>query len=537
MAKIYEGKPTFLYPYLGWLERFSYRWTHINPNDEMTWLRYAKSLLLFNLIGFLLLFLILLFQAHFPLNPQKLPGIPWPLAFNIAISFVTNTAWQSYAGETTLSYGSQMWGITVQCFLSAATGCATLMALIRGLARKRSETIGNFWVDVVRSVVYLFLPLSILLTIVLVSQGTVQSLSPYVVTETLEGGLQTIPLGPAASMIAIKQLGSEGGGFFNANSAHPFENPTLLSNLLEVEALIVIPAALVYTFGLMINSRKHAWMLLGVMFLIWAGGFALSTWSENHVNPILKAAPHLEGKEVRFGINNSLLWSVATTATSNGAINAMMASLSPLAGGVALFNMMLGEMVFGGVGVGLCSMLMFVLLTIFLAGLMVGRTPEYLGKKIDKFDMQWVALAVLGPPAAALIGAAISIALPEGLAGLSSEGPHGLTELLYTFTSTAANNGSSFAGLNANTEFYNLILGLAMLIGRLSIILPSLAIAGNMASKRISVLSLGTLSTNSFLFATLLTCIIIIIGALTYIPALCLGPIVEHILMLEGRSF
>lgn len=537
LAALFAGKRTFLQPYFGWLENLTYRIVGINPHDEMPWKRYAKSMLLFNLCGFLILFLILVFQSYLPFNPQNFPDVPLALAFNTAISFVTNTNWQAYAGETTLSYASQMWGLTVQNFLSAATSCAILMALIKGLTRKTNDLIGNFWVDIVRSVIYLFLPLAIILSIGLVSQGVIQTLKPYVEVETLEGGHQTIPLGPAASQIAIKQLGSNGGGFFNTNSAHPFENPTPLSNFLEMVVIVMIPAAIVYAFGLLINSKKHAYMLLAIMFFIWAFGFLLSTYSEHLFNPVLEAYPMMEGKEVRFGINNSLLWSTSTTATSNGSVNAMHSSLSPLSGGVALVNMMLGELVFGGVGVGLCSMIMFVILTIFLAGLMVGRSPEYLGKKIDKYDVQWVMLAVLGPGALILIGAGLSSALPVALTSLFSAGPHGLTELLYAFTSAAANNGSAFAGLNANTDFYNFALGITMLLGRLSILIPSLAIAGNMAIKKISPPSSGTLSTNSLLFATLLFCVIMITGALTFFPVLSLGPVVEHFLMLKGQAF
>lgn len=537
IAVIFKDKKTFLYPIFGWLERLSYRLAGINPHDEMHWQRYLKSMLLFNLFGFLLLFLILLLQAYLPLNPQNFPGVPPLLAFNIAASFATHTNWQSYTPETTLSYGSQMWGLTVQNYLSAATSCAILMAFIRGITRKTTDLIGNFWSDVIRIIVYLLLPLSILLGIILISQGVVQSLSPYVELEMYEGGRQIIPLGPAASQIAIKQLGSNGGGFFNANSSHPFENPTGLSNFLEMAAVLIVPAAIIYAYGIWINSRKHAWMLLGVMFAIWFVSFALASYAEHLHNPILGAYPNMEGKEARFGITNSTLWTVSTTTTSNGSVNAMISSMSPLAGGVALLNMMLEEIVFGGAGVGLCNMLMFVILTIFLSGLMVGRTPEYLGKKLDRYDMQWVIISLLGPAILILAGSALACVLPDALSSLSSRGPHGLTELLYAFTSSAVNNGSSFAGINANTDFYNLTLGIVMVLGRLSILIPSIVIAGNMALKKNSALSVGTLSTDSFLFSLLLFSVILIVGALTYFPALCLGPIVEHFLMLNGRVF
>jgi len=534
LARLFNAQPLFLTPYFGWIESLTYRIGGINPNEEMGWKRYAKSLLLFNLCGFLGLFLLLRLQSFLPFNPQHLPAVPWLLAFNTAISFVTNTNWQAYSGETTMSYASQMWGLTVQNFLSAATGGAVLMALIRGLTRKCSVGIGNFWVDMTRIILYLLLPLSLLMAVALMTQGVVQTLSSYVQVETLEGGHQTIPLGPVASQVAIKQLGTNGGGFFNANSAHPFENPTALSNMLEMIALVLIPAASVHAYGILIGSKKHAWLLLGVMFAIWVGGFALSTYSEHLHNPVLEAYPVLEGKETRFGINNSLLWSTMTTATANGSINTMHDSLSPLAGGVALLNMMLGELVFGGVGVGLCSMVMFVLLTIFLSGLMVGRTPEYIGKKIEKYDIQWVMLAVIMPGALILIGAGIASVLPVALEGRLNLGAHGLTEILYAFTSAAANNGSAFAGLNANSDFYNLSLGIIMLLARIAILIPSLAIAGNLAMKKITPPTSGTLSTSSMLFTVLLFCVIIIIGALTFFPALSLGPIVEHILMIRG---
>lgn len=537
MANVFSGKAVFAYSAFGWLENLSYRISGADPKEEMSWIEYGKALLLFNFLGFITLFLLQLVQGYLPLNPQHFDGVAWPLAFNTAISFTTNTNWQAYSGETTLSYLTQMLGLTSHNFLSAATGMAVLLTLTRGLVRKTVETVGNFWVDLVRMVVYLLLPLSIIMAIVLVGQGVIQTFSSYVELTTLEQAKQTIPLGPVASQIAIKQLGTNGGGFFNANSAHPFENPTAFSNLLEMLAIVLIPAASVYTYGIMIGSKKHAWLLFFAMLILWSGGCLLSFTSEYLYNPVIDVYPILEGKETRLGITNSLLWSSLTTTTANGSVNAMLSSLSPLAGGVAMFNIMLGELVFGGVGVGLCSMIMMILLTVFLSGLMVGRTPEYLGKKIEKREMQWVMMAVLMPGALILIGAGISCVLPDALSSLGNRGPHGLSEVLYAFTSCAGNNGSAFSGLNANTNYYNLALGVVMLFARISIILPSLAVAGLLAKKKIIAPSLGTFSTNSILFVVLLISVILIVGALTFFPALSLGPVVEHLLMLEGRSF
>jgi K+-transporting ATPase ATPase A chain len=537
MENIFTGKRTFMHPILGWLEKLSYRVGGIHEKEEMGWTTYAKSILLFSLLGFMALFGLHLAQGFLPLNPQHFPSTSWDLAFNTTSSFVTNTNWQSYSGETTLSYLTQMLGLTVQNFLSAATGMVVLLALIRGIIRKNTEMIGNFWVDLVRSIVYLFLPLSIILAVLLVGEGVVQTFSPYVEVTTLEKGTQTIPLGPVASQIAIKQLGTNGGGFFNANSAHPFENPTGFTNLLEILAIVLIPAATVYMYGLMIESKTHGWLLFLTMFAFWAGGITLSLYSEHLNNPVLEAYPVLEGKETRFGITNSLLWSVTTTSTANGSVNVMLDSLSPLAGGVSMFNIMVGELIFGGIGVGLCSMIMFVLLTVFLCGLMVGRTPEYLGKKIERREMQWVVLAILMPVSLVLIGAGISCILPIALSSLGNQGPHGLSEILYAFVSAAGNNGSAFAGLNANTPYYNMVLGTIMLIARTAIITASLAIAGLLARKKITPFSLGTFSTNSLLFFSLLIGVIVIEGALTFFPALSLGPFVEHLLMLKGKAF
>lgn len=532
IAHVFTGKTRVL----GWLENLCYQVGGVDPLVEMHWTEYGKALLLFNIFGFITLFFLQLLQNYLPLNPQNFEGVSWHLAYNTAASFTTNTNWQSYAGETTLSYFTQMVGLTSHNFLSAATGMAALLTLIRGLIRKTTDTIGNFWVDVVRMVVYLLLPLSIIMAVVLVGEGVIQNFSPYVEVTTLENGKQTIPLGPVASQVAIKQLGTNGGGFFNANSTHPFENPTAFSNFLEMLAIILIPAASVYAYGIMIDSKKHASLLFGVMLFLWIAGILIAFGSEHLHNPSFEAYPNLEGKETRIGVTNSILWTVTTTATSNGSVNAMISSLSPLAGGVAMFNMMLGELIFGGVGVGLCSMIMFTLLTVFLSGLMVGRTPEYLGKKIEKREMQWVMLAVLMPAILILVGAGISSVLPEALSSLGNEGPHGLSEILYAFASAAGNNGSAFAGLNANTVYYNLTLGTVMLLARVSIILPCLALGGLLARKKMTPPSSGTFSTNSILFFVLLLSVILIVGALTFFPALTLGPIVEHLLMLEGRS-
>jgi len=537
MASIFRGEHERSYFFLSGIEKSIYRLCHFNPFQEMTWKEYAKALFAFNACGFVFLFLLLLLQGFLPLNPQGFSGLDWPLAFNTAASFVTNTNWQAYGGENTLSYLSQMSGLTVQNFLSAATGNAVMIALIRGINHRSSKTIGNFWKDMTRTVVYLLLPLSFIFAIFLVSQGVIQNFNEYVSASTLESEIQLLPQGPVASQVAIKQLGTNGGGFFNANSAHPYENPTIFSNFFELLAIVAIPAATIYMYGLLIKSRKEALVILGVICVLLACGFISAINSESVVNPILGSNPVMEGKEVRFGSHNSILWTVATSATSNGSVNAMLSSLSPLAGGVALFNMMIGEVVFGGIGVGLCSMLMFVFLTVFIAGLMVGRTPEYLGKKIEKCEMQWVMIALLTPAAAILIGSGIAIALPMPLQSLGNSGPHGLTEILYAFSSAAANNGSSFAGLNSNTVFYNLTLSFVMLITRAAILIPSVAIAGGLAEKNISPASQGTFSTKSALFGVLLLGVIVIVAALTFFPALSLGPIVEQILMEQGRSF
>ncbi len=537
MARVFTGKPHLLSRPLGWLERSTYRLCGVHADHEMSWKQYTASLLWFNGLGFLMVFVLQVAQRWLPMNPQHLPNVPWALSFNTAVSFMTNTNWQSYAGETTLSYLTQMVGLTVQNFVSAATGIAVFLALTRGILRRTTGVIGNFWVDMTRSIVYVLLPLSVILGVALLGEGVVQTFSPAVTVTTVEGQSQTIPVGPAASQVAIKQLGTNGGGYFNANSAHPLENPTPVSNFLEMLAILLIPAALTFTYGKTVSNRKHGWIIFAVMFVLWFGGLALSLYGESSSNPSIGLNTNLEGKETRFGIVNSILWSASTTAASNGSVNAMHSSLSPIAGGVAMFNIMLGEIIFGGVGAGMYGILLHVLLTVFLAGLMVGRTPEYLGKKIEAREIQMTILGILTPNAVILLGAGIACVLPIALSSLANHGPHGLGEILYAFSSAAGNNGSAFAGLNANTDFYNIVLGIAMLIGRFAVILPCLVIAGSLAKKKVSPPSAGTFATDNSTFAVLLIGVITIVGALTFLPALGLGPVVEHFLMTAGRIF
>jgi len=537
LARVFQGERTWASPLLSWLERLILRCCGTKPEQDMRWSEYALALLWFNLFGLVAVFLLQLFQHSLPLNPQNLPGVSWHCAFNTAASFVTNTNWQSYAGEITLSYFTQMVGLTVQNFVSAATGITIMLALARGIMRRQAAAIGNFWVDLVRSVVYVLLPLSVIFTVILISQGVVQNLSSYQDVTTLEGVKQTIPMGPAASQIAIKQLGTNGGGFFNANSSHPFENPSSITNFLEMLAILLIPAAQVFTFGFIVKAQRHAWVLFIVMLLFWAGGLGISVAGEYTHNANLGMAPILEGKETRIGVVNSLIWSNSTTDASNGSVNAMHSSLSPLAGGVAMFNMHLGEIIFGGVGVGLTGLVIFVILTVFISGLMVGRTPEYLGKKIEAREMKMVIVAVLVPSALMLVGTGIACVLPAGISSLSNKGPHGFSEILYAFTSAGANNGSAFAGLNANTPFYNLILGVVILLARAAAIFPALVIAGSLVAKKFTPISAGTFATDTPIFGILLIGVIIIVSALTFFPALVLGPVVEHLLMLSGRAF
>ncbi len=529
--------PPFLDRSLGRVERAVYRLCHVSSSEEMTWTTYAKALLWLNFIGFVFLFLLQLTQHWLPWNPQHLNNVEWPLALNTAISFVTNTDWQAYAGETTLSYFTQMVGLTSQNFLSAATGFAVLLALIRGIKRTSTLNLGNFWVDLTRVTLYLFLPLSFIFALLLVSQGVIQNLHPYQEALTLEQEHQLLPMGPAASQVAIKQLGSNGGGFLNANSAHPFSNPTPFSNFLELFAILAIPAATPYFYGLSLRSKKEGLVLFGVMFLLWVLGLGVGLYAEWQPNLLLGYHPLLEGKETRIGLTNSVLWTSATTAVSSGSINAMLDSLSPLTGGIALFQILLGEMIFGGIGVGLCSLLMHLFLTVFLAGLMVGRTPEYRGKKIEKTEMQWVLLSILIPSALILLGSSLALSLPFALKSLGNRGPHGLTEILYAFASTANNNGSAFEGLNANTPFYNLLFAFVMLAGRLAILIPSLAVAGSLGKKKTLAPSLGTFRTDSLLFGFLLFSTLLLVAALTFFPPLSLGPLMEYLLLRQGQAF
>lgn len=532
--KVMEGQRTWLSPLLGPVERGCYRLAGVDPSSEQSWQKYALALLAFNLAGFVLLFIVLLLQGYLPLNSQHLPGQEWSLAFNTAVSFMTNTNWQSYSGEASLSYLSQMLGLTVQNFVSAATGLAVLVALCRGIARRSASTLGNFWVDMTRATLYGLLPLCLLLALLLVGQGVPQTFSDYVHAVTLQGAEQLIPLGPAASQIAIKQLGTNGGGFFGVNSAHPFENPSAWSNLFEVASIILIPVALVFTFGHYVKDLRQSRAIIACMLALFLIGGATALWSEYQPNPALnnplveQAAP-LEGKESRFGTTASVLWSVTTTAASNGSVNTMHDSLNPLTGMVAMLNMMVGEVIFGGVGAGLYGMLLNVLIAVFLAGLMIGRTPEYLGKKLQAREVQLLVATLLVMPVGVLVLGALATSLPGPAAAISNPGPHGFSQLLYAYTSASANNGSAFAGLGANTPFHNLMIGLGMLIGRFGYILPVLALAGSLALKKSAPLGQDSFPTHGPLFVTLLLVTILLIGGLTFLPALALGPVAEYL--------
>jgi potassium-transporting ATPase potassium-binding subunit len=547
MARVYQGERTILTPVAAPVERFFYRLAGVSPDQEMTWKTYAASFLLFSLVGFLFLYLLLRLQGLLPLNPQGFHAISPDLAFNTAVSFITNTNWQSYGGETTMSILSQMLGLTVQNFLSAATGMAVLIALIRGLVRHTTDMLGNFWVDLTRSTLYILLPLAFILALALVSQGVVQIFHPYASVETLDPSSgtasQILPLGPVASEVAIKQLGTNGGGYFNVNSAHPFENPTPLSNFLEMLAILLIPAALCYTFGKMVGDTRQGWAILAVMTLLLVVMAGIAIWSENQGNPALaslgvdQSMGNMEGKEVRFGTAASALWATATTAASNGSVNSMHDSFSPLGGLVPMWLIQLGEVVFGGVGSGLYGMLAFVVIAVFVAGLMVGRTPEYLGKKIEIYEMKMAALIVLVPVLTVLIGTAVALVLPGGRAGIFNLGPQGFSEVLYAFSSAGNNNGSAFAGLGANSVFYNVTLGIAMLVARYVLIVPVLAMAGSLGRKKKIPESAGTLPTHTPLFIAWLTSVVVIVGALSFLPALALGPIIQQLLLGSGRLF
>lgn len=542
IARVFRGERTFMDPLARSVERLLYRVAGIDPEQEMDWKHYAVALLVFNLLGLIVLFILQRIQEFLPLNPKHFGAVPGALAFNTAASFVTNTNWQAYSGESTMSYLTQMAGMTVQNFLSAATGLAVAIALIRGLTRKTARSIGNFWADLTRSVVWVLIPLSLVLALLLTSQGVIQNFHHYTTVQTLEGITQTLAIGPVASQEAIKELGTNGGGFFGANSAHPFENPNPFTNLLEIVSLLLIPAALTFTYGRMVGDKRQGKVLLGAMLVIFLVTLGVCYFSEAAGNPQIAALgvqqpTAMEGKEVRFGIGTSALFATATSATSCGAVNSIHDSYTPLGGFIPLFNIMLGELIFGGVGTGLYSILLMVILAVFIVGLMVGRTPEYLGKKIESAEIKMAVLGIVIPSALILIGSAIAVMIPAARASISNPGPHGLSQVLYAFTSAAGNNGSAFAGLNANTVFYNLILGLVMLIGRFGVILPVLAITGTMAGKKIIPVGAGTFQTRGPLFVGVLIGTILIVGALTFFPALALGPIIEQMLMNAAKAF
>jgi potassium-transporting ATPase potassium-binding subunit len=576
MARVYEGESVGLNRLLAPLEALLYRLSGVNPKEEMRWTDYAVSFLIFNLLGVLAVFALQRLQAYLPFNPQGLPGVSSDSAFNTAVSFATNTNWQGYSGEVTMSYLTQMLGLTVQNFVSAAAGMATLVALIRGFTRRNTDTIGNFWVDLTRSTLYILMPLSLMLALVLVGQGVVQTFSSYrsvplletvsyeqpklgadgvtlqdaagkSVMESVEAKEQIIAVGPAASQIAIKQLGTNGGGFFNVNSAHPLENPTPLSNFLEMLSILLIPAALCYTFGMMVGDTRQGWAILAAMTLILvalifvevpleqSGNPALASLSVDQSATVSQSGGNMEGKETRFGITNSALWAIVTTAASNGSVNAMHDSFTPIGGMIPMWLMQLGEVIFGGVGSGLYGMIMFAIVAVFVSGLMIGRTPEYLGKKIEAYEMKMAAITILIPPLVVLGGTALAVMIDVGKASVFNPGAHGFSEVLYAFSSAGNNNGSAFGGLSANTPFYNSLLGVAMLFSRYWLAIPVLAIAGSLANKKIVPVGLGTLPTHTPLFVALLIGTVLMVGALTFVPALALGPVVEDLQMIGAK--
>ncbi len=541
MAAVFDGQRTFLSPALGRVELGLYRLAGVDAKREQHWVAYTVAMLLFNAVGFLIVYALQRLQAVLPLNPAGMGPVAPDLAFNTAVSFATNTNWQNYGGESTMSYLTQMAALTTQNFVSAATGIALALALVRAFARRSATTVGNFWVDLTRSTLYVLLPLSVVLALFLVWQGVPQNLGGYVDATTLDGATQTLSQGPAASQIAIKQLGTNGGGFWNANSAVPYENPTPLSNFVEMLSILLIAAALVFTFGRMVKDDRQSWAIYAAMSVLFIAGVLVCYWAEGAGNPLFASLGldpgNMEGKEVRFGIANSSLWAVATTDASNGSVNAMHDSFTPLGGMIPLINMMLGEIIFGGVGSGLYGMLLMVIITVFVAGLMVGRTPEYLGKKIEAKEVKMAMLAILILPLAMLLGPAISVLLPFGLSSMQDRGPHGFSEVLYLFVSQAANNGSAFGGFTGNTPWYNTTGGLAMLIGRYFVIIPMMAVAGSLVAKKAVAASAGTLPTHTGLFVGMLVGVILIVGGLTFFPALALGPVVEHLAMLAGKTF
>jgi len=567
MKKAYGGERTFLTPVFGPLERVLYRISGISPDAEMNWKRYAVSMLIFNFVGLAVMFAVLMLQGYLPLNPSKFPGFSWHLAINTAVSFVTNTNWQAYSGESAASYFTQVMVLAVHNFLSAATGMAIVIAFVRGLVRRTAETIGNFWVDMTRSVLYILLPISLVAALVLVSQGVIQNFSPYktaqlveatsydkpkldaegnpvkdekgqAVTEKVIVKEQTLPMGPVASQEAIKELGTNGGGFFNANSAHPYENPTPLSNFLEILLILSIPAALTNTFGRMVGKTRQGWAIYTAMMFLLVLAIGVLYWAEYNGNPLVQklgvSGVYMEGKEVRFGLGGSALFASATTGTSCGAVNTMHDSLTPIGGMVPLMLILLSEVVFGGVGSGLYTMLAFVIIAVFTAGLMIGRIPEYLGKKIEVTEMWMSVITVLTAGVVILPLVAIALITPSAVSSMANPGPHGLSEVLYAFASMSNNNGSAFAGLNANTVFYNLMGSLAMLAGRFGPAIAILAMAGSLVKKKYVPASVGTLPTDQLPFIFWLVSVVLIVGALTFFPALALGPIVEHMIMLGG---
>ena len=550
LVRVYEGSMRWLAP----VERLIYRLSGIDPAEDQHWTRYAGSVLLFSLATMLFTYVALRLQHVLPLNPQGLPPVADRQAFETSSSFTTNTNWQSYSGETTMSYFSQMTQLAYHNFISAAAGMAIAVALVRGIARRATPEqrgrIGNFWADLVRGTLYVLLPASLIVALILVQQGAIQNFSRYLELTTLEGGKQTLAMGPVASQEAIKQIGTNGGGFFNANAAHPFENPTPWSNFWSVFTIFAIPSALTYMLGRMVGKQRHGWAVWTAMFVLFAAGVTTAYWAEARGNPIHAArgvdvagvvpghsAGNMEGKEVRFGIANSALYATVTTDASCGAVNSMHDSFTALGGLIPLANIQIGEVIFGGVGAGLYGMLVMVVLTVFIAGLMVGRTPEYLGKKIQTREVQMATLFVLASPAVILVMTGISAVLPQGLAGLNNSGPHGFSEVLYAFSSGFGNNGSAFAGLTGSTYFYNTMLGVAMLIGRFALIVPALALAGFLTDKKVAPESIGTFPVTGPIFVVLLIGVVIIVGALTFLPALALGPIVEHLLMQAGQLF
>jgi K+-transporting ATPase ATPase A chain len=573
MARVFNREPTFLDPVLRPIERLIYRVTFVDENREMRWTEYTVSMLLFTVVSMLVLYFIQRMQYYFPFNPQKLVGVNPPhLAFNTAASFSTNTNWQAYSGETTMSYFTQMAGLAYHNFMSAAMGIALAIALIRGIARRQMETLGNLWVDLVRACLWILLPFCVVGSLVLVSQGVIQNLKPYDTVKLIEPQqvqhvgadgkpavgadgkpvmdtvtTQTIAQGPLASQEIIKEFGTNGGGFFNANSAHPFENPTPFTNLFEMFSMFAIGAGLTYTLGRMVGSQRHGWAVWAAMLVLFFAGVTVAYWAEARGNPLLKGVDqrasasqsggNMEGKEVRYGIANSALWATVTTDTSCGAVNSMHDSYTPLGGMVPLANIMLSEVVFGGVGSGLYGMVIYVVLSVFIAGLMVGRTPEYLGKKIEAYDVKMAMLTTLIFPLIILALTAVSVVKDYGVSSIANPGPHGFSEVLYAYTEGAANNGSAFGGLSANTLWYNSTLGMDMLIGRFLMAIPVLALAGNLAKKKYVPPSLGTFPVTTPLFTALLIGVILIVGALTFFPALSLGPILEHLQMLAGKTF